>query len=108
MMTPDAVRLTARRFRLLCWCYLALLVVTVPLAIALPILLIDWSHDEDREIVRYAECLADPQRPLHAEASQGYVVNFTDELARAHVQVQIGQGLITIEEIRQALDEECN
>ena len=79
-----------------------------PWQIALPILLIDCSHDADREIVQYAECLADPQRPLHAAASQGYVINFTDELATAHVQVQIGQGLITIEEIRQALDEGCN
>ena len=77
------------------------------IALALAIVGGNTGSSYDQDISAYALCIADPERPLRASTSAGYVVRFDEDVALAHIKVQISKGNLTIEEIRAALDTTC-
>ena len=89
----------------------------VPLSMALIILVLVvigltiplWRGEDpyQRDLRAYADCIADPTLPLRASTSAGYVVHFDEDVALAHIGVEISKGKLTIEEIRAALDTTC-
>ena len=83
------------------------LVILVLILAALTIPLWRGEDPYQRDLRAYADCIADPNLPLRATTSAGYVVHFDEDVALAHIGVQISKGNLTIEEIRNALDTTC-